>query len=54
MDVDFELEAAAGDVFAEEAFFMGFGDGFFDDLRGFGELFTNIDVSEVSVGLSQY
>ena len=48
MKVDFEIETAAEDILAKEAFFFCLAESFFDDLSGFGEFFAKVNVSYVS------
>jgi len=48
VDVDFEIESGAEDVLADEMLLFRFGDGLFENDGGFGELFADVDVGDVS------
>ena len=48
MDVDFEVETGAKDVFAQKALFFGVRDRFFQDDGRFGEFLADINVGGVS------
>ncbi len=49
MDVNFKVVAGAEDIFAEEIFGPGFGQGAIENARAFGHFAANVDVGQVNV-----